>query len=71
MDMLIWAGATVSLVGLAGLFWCILTVWKARKSGQTDDALRETMRRVVPVNTGALFLSVLGLMIVVLGIILN
>lgn len=71
MEMLIWGGVVVSLIGLAGLIWCIATVWKARKAGQGDDALRDTMRRVVPMNTGALFLSVLGLMIVVLGIVLG
>lgn len=71
MEMLIWGGATVSMVGLAGLVWCIVTVWKARKAGQSDEALRATMQRVVPINTGALFLSVLGLMLVVLGIVLS
>jgi len=68
MDILIWIGACVSLAGLAGLVWCILRVWKARNAGLDDDALREEVRKVVPLNTGALFISVLGLMLVVLGI---
>jgi len=71
MDALIWGGAAMSLMGLAGLIWCIVTVWRARKAGQTDEELRLTMRRVVPVNTGALLLSILGLMVVVLGILLG
>lgn len=71
MEILVWAGAAVSLIGLAGLIWCIVTVWKARNSGQSDDELRATMQRIVPLNTGALFLSVIGLMLVVLGIILG
>lgn len=68
MDMLIWLGAGVTLVGLALLIWCILRVLAARRSGLSDEALRERLQKVIPVNTGALFLSIFGLMLVVLGI---
>ncbi len=71
MQTLIWIGAAVSMMGLLGLVWCIFTVWKARKSGAGDDALRAVVQKVVPLNTAALFLSVIGLMMVVLGIILS
>jgi len=71
MEVLIWAGAFVSLIGLAGLIWCIVKVWKARKAGLGDDALKATLQKVVPVNTAALFLSFIGLMMVVLGVILG
>ncbi|WP_306154206.1 hypothetical protein [Roseovarius sp. MMSF_3281] len=71
MDILIWSGAVVSLLGLAGLLWCIYKVWQARKSGLSDDALRDTVRKIVPLNTGALFVSVIGLMMVIVGIMLG
>ncbi len=71
MDMLIWLGACVSLIGLAGLVWCIIRVWKARRAGLGEDELRAVLQKVVPLNSGALFLSVIGLMLVVLGIILG
>jgi len=71
MDMLIWIGACVSLVGLAGLVWCIFRVWKARKSGLDDAAMRDVVQKIMPVNTGALLLSVIGLMMVVLGVMLG
>ncbi|MEQ8293812.1 MAG: hypothetical protein RIA08_16545 [Roseovarius sp.] len=71
MDVLIWLGTGVSLVGLAGLVWCIVRVWKARKAGLSEEALRAELQKVVPLNTGALLLSVMGLMIVVLGIALG
>ena len=48
-----------------------MTVWKARKAGLDDAAMREKLQKVVPLNTGALFLSMTGLMLVVLGIILT
>jgi len=71
MEILIWIGAFISLLGLVGLIWCIMTVWKARKAGLEDDALKATLQKVVPINTAALFLSFIGLMMVVLGIILG
>jgi len=71
MEILIWLGAAVSLAGMVGLIWCIMTVWKARKAGLSDDALRQAVQKVVPVNAAALFLSVIGLMMVVIGILLS
>lgn len=71
LDILIWSGTIVSMIGLAGLVWCIVRVARARRSGLDDDALREEVRKVVPLNMGALFLSVIGLMLVILGIFLG
>lgn len=71
MEMLIWGGAAVSLVGLAGLILCILRVSRARRQGLNDDAMRAELQKVVPLNLGALFLSVIGLMMVVIGIFLG
>lgn len=71
MEWLITLGTLISVVGLTGLVWCILRVWNARRSGLDDDALRDAVRKVVPLNMGALFLSVIGLMMVILGIFLT
>ena len=68
MEILIWVGAAITLTGLGLLIWCILRVMKARKAGLSDEDLRGELQKVVPLNTGALFLSMLGLMCVVLGI---
>ena len=70
-DILIWTGAFFSLVGLAGLVWCIVLVARARRARLPDDALREKLRRAIPLNIGSLFVSVIGLMLVVLGIFLS
>ena len=71
MDYLIWAGATVSLLGLAGLVWCIVKVWRARRANLDDEAMRAVLRAAMPLNTAALFLSVIGLMMVVSGVLLG
>ncbi len=70
-DLLIWAGAFLSLAGLAGLIWCIVFVARARRASLPDDALKEKLRKALPVNLGSLFLSVIGLMLVILGIFLS
>lgn len=68
MANMIWIGAVVTLAGLLGLVWCIVDVARARRAGLTDDALKARLQKAVTLNLGALFLSVIGLMIVVLGI---
>lgn len=67
-ELITWGGAALSLAGLLGLVWCILRVMKARKSGLSDDELRAVVQGVLPWNLASLFLSVLGLMLVILGI---
>lgn len=71
MDGLIWAGAAVTLLGLAGLVWCILRVAAARRAGLPDAELRARLQRVVVLNLAALLVSALGLMLVVVGIVLG
>ena len=70
-EMMIWAGAVISIVGLAGIVWCILRVAKARRAKLDDAALRAVLQSVIPMNMGALFLSVTGLMLVAVGVILG
>ena len=70
-DGLIWGGAALSVVGLVGLVWCILKVWRARAAGLDDTEMRAVMARVLPMNLGALFVSVIGLMLVIIGIVLS
>jgi hypothetical protein len=71
MEPLIWAGAAVSLLGLVGILWCIVQAARARRAGLPDAELRARLQRVVLVNLGALLVSVIGLMLVVLGIVFS
>ena len=70
-DMLIWAGAGVSFIGLAGLVWCIFRVMRAKRANLSEEEMRATLRQVLPLNLGALLLSMIGLMMVVVGILLG
>lgn len=71
MEILIWVGAVVSLIGVAGLAWCIVLALRARNSGMPDDAMRQALQKIVIYNMGALGISALGLMLVVFGIFLS
>lgn len=71
MQVLIWAGAALTLVGLAGLVWCILLAARAKRAGLDDAAMRAELQRVVTLNLAALGLSALGLAAVVAGIMLG
>jgi hypothetical protein len=71
MDGLIWSGAAVSCLGLVGLVVSIIRVNRARKAGLDDESLRAAVQKVLPLNLGSLFLSVIGLMMVIVGIFLG
>lgn len=69
MDWMIWIGAALTLLGVAGLVWCIVLAMRAKKSGLPDEAMRAALQRVVVLNMAALALSGIGLMCVVFGVI--
>lgn len=71
MQALIWVGAALTLVGLAGLVWCIVLARRAKQSGLDDAAMRAALQRVVTINLGAVGVSALGLAAVVAGILLG
>ncbi len=71
MSAMIWPGTLVTLLGLATLVWCVSTVARARKKGLEPEAMKALLQRMVAVNLIALFLSVIGLMMVVVGILLG
>ncbi|MFW8593326.1 hypothetical protein [Cribrihabitans neustonicus] len=70
-DMIVWAGAGLSAIGLLGLIWCIARVVRARRRKLGDEDLRAVVQSVLPYNLGALLLSVLGMMLVVTGVLLG
>lgn len=70
-DMLVWGGAALTLLGLAALFWCIVTVFRLRRAAPGPEEFRARMQRVVVVNMAALMVSAIGLMCVVLGVMLG
>lgn len=71
MSNLIPLGAVVTLMGLSGLVWCIIKIARAKKQELDEDALKDVMQSTVAINLASLFMSAIGLMMVVIGIILR
>ena len=70
MAALVPIGSIITLLGLGGLIYCIITVIRARRAGLSDDDLKARLQKVVAWNLGALAVSALGLMLVIVGIFL-
>ncbi len=70
MEYLIIIGTIISAFGLVGLVLSAMKVIKARRAGLADDALKAVVQKSMVLNMGALALSAIGLMMVVVGVIL-
>ena len=68
--MLIWIGAALSVLGMVGIIVSIVIVAKAKRAGLEDTEMRARISKILPLNMGALFVSMIGLMMVLVGIIL-
>lgn len=71
MQNLIWVGAAISVLGMCGIIYSVIIVIRARRANLADEELRARIGKVLPINLGALFLSTIGLMMVIVGIILS
>ena len=71
MLILIWGGASLSVFGLIGLLFSMYKVAKAKKNSTSDQELRESIKAAMPLNLASLFVSVLGLMSVIIGVLMT
>lgn len=71
MAALVWIGAALTAMGLAGLMACIVVAARARSAGLEGDEMEARLRRLVALNLGALAVSALGLMSIVAGVMLG
>ncbi|APX88844.1 hypothetical protein BV394_03120 [Brevirhabdus pacifica] len=71
MEILVWIGAALSVIGLCGLLYCIVLAARARTSGAPHAEIQQRMQKVVALNLAALSLSGLGLGMVIVGVLLS
>ena len=67
---MILSGAIVTIIGLSGLIYCILKAFRAKKSALKGEELSKQLKKLVLVNLISLFLSAIGLGLVIVGILL-
>ena len=68
MGALVPVGSIITLLGLGGLVYCIVIVMRARRANLPDDKMKARLQKVVAMNLGALAVSAIGLMIVIMGV---
>ena len=71
MLILIWGGALLSVFGLIGLLFSMYKVAKAKKNNTSDQELRDSIKAAMPLNLASMFVSVLGLMSVIIGVLMS
>jgi len=70
MAALVPIGVAITLLGLCGLIFCIFSVVRARRAGLDDASMKARLQKVVAWNLGALAVSGIGLMCVIIGLFL-
>ena len=68
MEYVVWGGTALTMLGFAGIIYTIFAVRRARNAGLSDEQLRAQIGRILPINLGALFASMIGLMAVIIGV---
>jgi hypothetical protein len=71
MEIIVWIGAALSGIGICGIIYSIFAVTRAKRAGLSDEELRMRISAILPVNLIALFVSMIGLMAVIVGVMLG
>ncbi len=71
MEIIVWIGAALSAIGLCGILYSIVAVARAKRAKLPDEELRARVSKILPINLIALFISMIGLMAVVIGVLLG
>lgn len=69
--LLVPVGAGITLVGIAGLVWCVISANGVRKAQLSDEEAKARLGRLVAVNLGSLAVAGIGLMCLVTGLFLG
>ena len=71
MEIIVWIGAALSVLGICGIIYSIVAVTRAKRAKLPDEELRARIAKILPINLGALFVSMIGLMAVIVGVMLG
>lgn len=71
MEIVVWIGAGLSCLGIIGIIYSIVAVTRAKRAQLPDEELRARVAAILPINLIALFVSMIGLMAVIVGVMLG
>lgn len=71
MSLTVIIGAAITATGLIGVVYCLWVIMAARRKALDNDGMALLLRRITPIHTASFFISVLGLMVVVIGLVLK
>lgn len=66
-DIVLWSGAGMALLGLAGVIWCILKAVRLRRAARQGADPGAALRQLVALNMGSVALAFLGMGVMVVG----
>ena len=69
--LLVPIGVAITLAGIGGLIWCIVSANRVRKAGLSDEEAKTRLNRLVAINLASLAIAGLGLMCLVTGLFLG
>ena len=71
MEIVVWIGAGLSCLGIIGIIYSVVAVTRAKRAQLPDEELRARVAAILPINLIALFVSMIGLMAVIVGVMLG
>ena len=71
MEWMVWPGAIVTLIGVGWMAYCIRAAFRAKSEGLGKPEMEARLQKLVAMNMGALAISSIGLMMVVVGLLLG
>ena len=71
MELLVWIGAGITVLGLLGLVACIASATKARGEGLDDAAMKARLQKLLAWNLASVGTAGIGLMCVIVGLFLS
>lgn len=71
MQVVAWIGGIMSVLGLAGVLWCIRKALWLRRAQLDDTAARAHLNRLIAGHMAAIGTAFLGLGLLVVGVLLS
>lgn len=70
MGALVWIGAAMAVVGLAGLAWCIRRAMVMKKSPLPPEEAQGVFHKLIAVNMASVAFAFLGVGLLIAGLLL-